>query len=411
MDRTILVYSHWDNKSPTLLGFLYISENRGKEIYSFEFDQKWLATNGYPIIDPELYYYPGRQYAENGDKLFGIIMDSCPDRWGRTLMQRREAIEARLENRKPRTLRQSDYLLGVYDEARMGALRFKEEGSDNFSSFDDKLATPPMTALRELEAKVNAYERDETGDETDWLNMLFAPGSSLGGARPKATVKDVDGSLWIAKFPSKADTVDVGAWEYATSILAGLCGLNVPETRALKLTDGNTTFLTKRFDREGERRIHFSSAMTMLGRADGEEASYLEIADFLKQYGAEPANDLKELWRRIVFSILISNTDDHLRNHGFILGQSGWRLSPMYDVNPSIDKNYLSLYVSNNDSSLDEELAVDVSEYFGISKEKAVTEIETMKKTIEANFDRVMKECRISDSSKRIMEPAFQRVL
>ena len=242
-------------------------------------------------------------------------------------MNRREELRAKAAGEKPRKLSESDYLLGVYDEARMGGLRFKTDLDGDFLSFDKEYATPPWTSLRELEQASIAFEGDDTGSNEKWLRQLLTPGSSLGGARPKASVMAPDGSLWIAKFPSRHDDFNSGAWEMVVHDLAAMCGLNVPKAEAVKFSKLGTTFLVKRFDRDGEKRIHFSSAMTMLGKMDGANASdgssYLEIVSFLKANGAKPQRDLQELWKRIVFSMAVSNTDDHFRNHGFILSDTG----------------------------------------------------------------------------------------
>lgn len=284
--------------------------------------------------------YNGRQFVPLDKAMFGFFADSCPDRWGRVLMKRREAAQAKKEDRKPRELREIDFLLGVYDESRMGALRFKLEENGPFLSDDKGMATPPWANLRTLEEAARAFDKDENALDEKWLKQLIGPGSSLGGARPKATVQGIDGALWIAKFPSKHDEVDSGAWEMVTHDLAVMCNLDVPEAKLEKFSKLGSTFLVKRFDRDGEKRIHFASAMTMLGKTDGasgsDGTSYLDIASFIKSNGAAPNKDLKELWKRIVFNMAVSNTDDHLRNHGFLLTSDGWRLSPLYDVNPSL---------------------------------------------------------------------------
>lgn len=290
-------------------------------------------------------------------------------------MKRREAIRARKEERKPKRLTDLDFLLGVYDETRMGGLRFCTEENGPYLSDDKELATPPWTTLRKLESASLAFEKNEDGMEERWLKQLLAPGSSLGGARPKASVLAPDGTLWIAKFPSKYDDVDVGAWEMVVHDLAVLCRLNVPEAKLEQFSKNGGTFLVKRFDREGTRRIHFASAMTLLGKNDGANAadssSYLEIVSFIKKYGAEPKKDLLELWRRIVFNMAVSNTDDHLRNHGFILKNEGWTLSPLYDVNPNEDGDSLSLNVDEYNNLIDFGLALSVAGWFGLTDKQA----------------------------------------
>lgn len=257
-----------------------------------------------------------------------------------------------------------------------------------------------------------AFENDDTGLEEKWLKQLIAPGSSLGGARPKASVMAPDGSLWIAKFPSKHDDFNSGAWEMVAHDLAVKCGLNVPEAKVEKFSKLGTTFLVKRFDRVGAQRIHFSSAMTMLGKKDGANAtdgsSYLGIVSFLKADGAKPKRDLEELWKRIVFSMAVSNTDDHFRNHGFILSDEGWELSPLYDVNPDIYGEYLSLNVDADNSSIDFELAVQAAPYYGIGKKYAVQEVDKIKNTVRENWKELAKKYGISRGEIERMSPAFR---
>lgn len=407
-DREIFVYSDWLD-APTMIGKLFSNVIRGKESFSFEYNEKWLHLNsGRFMFDPELNYYQGRQF--NITKpLFGVFMDSCPDRWGRLLMKRREALLARKESRKIKTLTESDYLLGVYDESRMGALRFSLEEGGAFVADDERLSAPPWLSLRELECASRAFEENQDGEEEKWLHQLIAPGSSLGGARPKASVRASDDSLWIAKFPSKNDEWDSGAWEMVVYKLAGMCGLNLSEARVEKFSQYGSTFLVKRFDRVGERRIHFSSAMTLLGKTDGESGntSYLDMASFIKGNGAFPQMDLAELWLRIVFYMAVSNTDDHLRNHGFILCNEGWKLSPLYDVNPNIYEDRLSLNVSLYDSMLDFELALEVAKYFELSINEAKEKVEMIRDIVIKNWQLLARECGLSRKEIEYMEPAF----
>ena len=314
-ERTIYVYENWRGELPSLLGRLRCGFVRGEETFSFEYDPAWLASADSAFsLDPDLALYRGRQYVPLDKRLFGLFADSCPDRWGRLLMRRKEAIDARKEDRKPRKLTESDFLLGVYDESRMGALRFALEEGGEFLSHDKAFATPPWVHLRTLENASLAFEHDESGLNETWLRELLAPGSSLGGARPKATVQAADGALWIAKFPSKHDETNTGAWEKVVHDLARLCGLDVPESKLETFSKTGSTFLVKRFDREGSRRIHFASAMTLLGKTDGasaaDESSYLDLAAFIRSNGASPRQDLAELWKRVVFSMAVSNTDD-----------------------------------------------------------------------------------------------------
>ena len=290
-------------------------------------------------------------------------------------MNKRERILAEKEGRKPSKLHDSDYLLGVYDETRMGGIRFKLDPDGPFLSDDEETAAPPWAALRTLEEASRNFESDETGLSEKWLNQLIKPGSSLGGARPKATVVDTKDQLWIAKFPSSNDENDAGAWEMVAHDLAVLCGLNVPEAKLEKFSPLGSTFLVKRFDRIGKKRVHFASAMTLLGKTDGASAadgsSYLDIAAFIKSYGVQPKKDLQELWKRIVFNMAITNTDDHLRNHAFILSGNGWSLSPLYDVNPVPYGDELSLNVDEEDNRISIDRAVQTAVRFGIRESDA----------------------------------------
>lgn len=411
-ERVIYVYENWSAETPILMGKLYVSYVRGKEQFAFAYDNTWLTSESANFhLDPDLLLYNGRQYAPMDKVLFGVFADSCPDRWGRILMKRRETLQARKENRKPNVLGESDYLLGVFDETRMGALRFKIEENGMFLSADKELATPPWTTLRTLEAASLGFEMDESGLEEKWLKQLLAPGSSLGGARPKATVQDEKGDLWIAKFPSKHDEVNSGAWEKVVHDLAEMCGLDVPDAKLETFSKSGSTFLVKRFDREGKKRIHFASAMTLLGKTDGasgsDGASYMDLVSFIRQNGAAPEHDLKELWKRIVFSMAVSNTDDHLRNHGFILTKNGWKLSPMYDVNPVPYGHNLSLNVSVNDDSISMELAISVAEYFDIDKKEAIETVGTIKATVRDNWEKLAEECGLSRNACEYMRPAF----
>lgn len=410
-EKTIYVFADFLPFHNELIGTIYLSQIRGKEFCSFEYDHNWLQNQNM-VLDPDLQLYSGRQFITDEKIIFGVFADSCPDRWGRRLMNRREELRARERQEKPKKLLESDYLLGVYDESRMGALRFKTDLDGDFLSNDEEFATPPWTSLRELEQASLAFEADSNPLDTKWLKQLLAPGSSLGGARPKASVLALDGSLWIAKFPSKHDDFNSGAWEMVVHDLAMLCKLNVPEAKAENFSKLGTTFLVKRFDRIDDQRIHFSSAMTMLGKTDGASAadgsSYLEIASFLKANGGTPKKDLIELWKRIVFSMAVSNTDDHFRNHGFLLTNNGWELSPLYDVNPDIYGEYLSLNVNKNESSIDFDLALRSARYYGVNESEASAFISTIKNTVKNNWESLAKKYRISRNEIIRMAPAFQ---
>lgn len=408
--KKVYVYENWMSDEPSLLGTLYIDVLRGSEVYSFEFDETWLNNPHINILDPNLHFYSGRQYI-NDKNIFGLFSDSAPDRWGRLLLNRRERIIANNESRKPNKLYESDYLLGVYDETRMGGLRFKTDKEGDFLSSDRATSVPPWTTLRTLEEAARNFESDDKTLSTKWLNQLIKPGSSLGGARPKASVKDQSDQLWIAKFPSKNDDYDIGVWEKIAHDLAKMCGLNVVESKIEKFSQYGTTFLIKRFDRNKKQRIHFSSAMTMLGKKDGDNSSvgvsYLDIVSFIKSYGASPKKDLKELWKRIVFNMAISNTDDHLRNHGFLLTKNGWELSPLYDINPIPYGNELSLNITKYDNTIDINLAIEVAEQFGLSKKESIDLANKIITTVNENWKNIATKYGLSKKEMEYMVPAF----
>lgn len=417
--RIIYVFAHWAGmKEAILMGRLHSELLRGKEIFSFEYDKLWLKSEHACILDPDLQLMPGLFYQNDSAKNnFGIFLDSSPDRWGRLLMRRRESAMSRKVGRPQKNLFETDYLLGVYDGFRMGALRFKEDMNGPFLNDNKALASPPWASIRELEEISLRLENASIVDDPDylkWLNMLIAPGSSLGGARPKASVVDSENGLWIAKFPSLNDRMDVGAWEMVAYELAVSSGINMAESRAKKFSTSNHTFLTKRFDRtcRGER-LHFASAMTLLGYVDGQNhedgASYLDLAEFVVTKGANVSTDLENLWRRIIFSICVSNTDDHLRNHGFILTNRGWVLSPAYDINPVETGIGLSLNISENDNSLDLELALEVHEYFRLTREKADEIIASVKNSVR-DWRTVAKKYGLSKLEQDMKAIAFSRV-
>ncbi len=408
-DKKIYVYEQWSSDQPRLLGTLFVEFLRNKEAVSFAYDPNWLKNNkGVIALDPDLFFYEGRQYAPLNKNMFGVFADSCPDRWGRMLMRRREAEIAKREKRKPRELTETDLLLGVDDESRMGALRFSLDEGGSFLSSDPEFATPPWATLRELEHAALSLEDKNPKQAEKWLKQLLAPGSSLGGARPKASVLDPGGELWIAKFPSRNDETDIGAWEMVAHELAVLCHIHVPEAKLLKLSEYGTTYLTKRFDRDGVHRIHFASAMTLLGRIDSEEpGSYLDLAAFIKANGSNPKSDLEELWKRVVFNILISNTDDHLRNHGFLLSEQGWKLSPAYDMNPVPYGQHLSLCIDEKDSQMLLESALETASYYGLTKKQAETMISEMADTIKRRWKYLAKKNGLSRRDVEYMQPAF----
>jgi len=376
-EKEILVYADWNMfESPLLVGRLWFSMLRGKEVYSFEYDTEWIKTG--ISIDPELPLFSGKHFAGSNEN-FGIFKDSSPDRWGQMLMKRREILLSKMEKRAPRTLFGIDFLMGVHDSHRMGSLRFKESIGDDFMSNDTRLAAPPWTTLRELEYAVEQYEKNaDELDETSlkWINQLVAPGSSLGGARPKADVLDAEGQQWIAKFPSNKDDSDVGLWEMVVHELALQAGIIVPKASLRKLGSSYHTFLSQRFDRTvGKRRIHFASAMTLLQRTDGDDAnsgvSYLDLVSFIKSECADVTANLEELFRRVLFSVCVSNTDDHLRNHGFLYTEAGWMLSPAFDINANETGTDLKLNIDEEDNSLDIALVMRTAKHYLIAEERA----------------------------------------
>ena len=391
MKRTIYIYADFEiMESPILIGELFADQLRGKEVFSFAYDKEWLRSDYVYQLDPDLLLFEGKQYLKGNRTNFGMFLDSSPDRWGRVLMRRREAALARTESRKVNKLFETDFLLGLYDGNRMGALRFKLDKLGPFLNANKEFATPPWTPLRALEQISLRLESDDSLEDAEyinWLQMLVSPGSSLGGARPKANILDDNRDLWIAKFPSKNDGDNVGAWEMVAYELAIKCGIVMAESKAQKFSSQQHTFLTKRFDRTLQgKRIHFASAMTLLGYSDGADAengvSYLELADFIGKYGGNVKKDLEQLWRRIVFSICISNTDDHLRNHGFLLSSKGWILSPAYDINPVETGTGLKLNISEQDNALDLDLAMEVAPFFRIGAKDGGIIIKDIKKVV-----------------------------
>src|SRR5882672_7607550 len=364
MDREVLVYVEL-NGVPYLVGRLRARTRKNKEGATFEYDARWLEHRERFSLEPALKLGPGPFHTPADTPMFGAIGDSAPDRWGRALMRRMERRRAEREKQTPRTLHEIDYLLLVDDEARQGALRFAEREGGPFLREEGVKRIPPLIELPKLLAAAE-HVMEEKDTEEDLL-LLFAPGSSLGGARPKASVIEKDGQLAIAKFPRKDDEINTVVWEAVALALAKKAGIEVPAGR-VETVAKKPVLLLRRFDREGTRRIPFLSAMSMLGSKDNETRSYLEIVDALRQHGAVPRADMDALWRRLVFNILISNTDDHIRNHGFLYdGPNGWRLSPAYDLNPvptDIKPRILATAIKEDDNTASLGLAVEVGGYF-----------------------------------------------
>jgi serine/threonine-protein kinase HipA len=371
MDRDVFVYVDLQG-TPHLVGRLWGRMRKGRESATFEYDKSWLANPDRFSLEPALTLGPGPFHTPSEKPLFGAIGDSAPDRWGRVLMRRAERRRAERQGETPRTVREIDYLLMVDDEARQGALRFAESEGGPFLAAYGSAKIPPLIELPHLLSAAEHVAADRDTDED--LRLLLAPGSSLGGARPKASIRDRDGHLAIAKFPNKGDEINAVLWEAVALTLAAKAGIAVPAWR-LKTVAGKSVLLLRRFDRERGMRVPFLSAMSMLGATDQETRSYLEFVDVLRQHGASPKDDMRALWRRIVFSILISNTDDHLRNHGFLYaGPAGWRLSPAYDLNPvptDIKPRILTTAIDLSDGTASLKLAMDVAAYFELSPDEA----------------------------------------
>lgn len=411
-NTNILVYADWFGMSePICIGLLKAISGKGKTVFSFEYDKEWIKSGEQFLLDPDIRWYSGVQFPEKKNN-FGIFLDSMPDTWGRTLMKRKAAQTARENNELPVILHEIDYLLGVYDECRMGALRFKTDKSGPF--LDDNIETPvpPWSYVRDLQYAAEIVQSDSESPEIKkWLSILLAPGSSLGGARPKANISDETGHLWIAKFPSKNDTIDKAAWEYLAYKLALKVGVSMSESKIQKVTGNYHTFFTKRFDRSVSKRIHFASAMTMTGNDESilrdATPSYLELAEFIQFSGGNIREDLHQLWKRIVFNIAVSNSDDHLRNHGFIIKNKEWRLSPAFDINPSVDKAGLSLNIDLDNNDLDFELAKSVGEYFKLTNVQMNEILNEVKKSV-SSWSKIADEIGISKVEQELMAAAFR---
>jgi serine/threonine-protein kinase HipA len=373
MDRETYVYVDLSG-TPLLVGQLFAHVRKGRESATFEYDDSWLTHEERFALEPALQLGPGPFHTGADRALFGAIGDSAPDRWGRTLMRRAERRRAAAAKETPRTLYEIDYLLMVNDEARPGGLRFSDRAGGPFLAPQGHTPVPPLIDLPRL---LSAAEHivDENEDDED-LRLIFAPGSSLGGARPKTSVREQNGSLAIAKFPHKEDEWNAVLWEGVALSLAAKAGINTAPWRLEKIA-GKDVIVLGRFDRDATTRIPFVSAMSMIGAKDNETRSYLELGDALRQHGAQPGEDMRELWRRIVFSVLISNVDDHMRNHGFLFtGSEGWVLSPAYDLNPvpvDIKPRVLSTAIDEEDQTASLALALSVAEYFELNEEEART--------------------------------------
>lgn len=385
--KKLYVYADFDwFDNPELVGELSHDSVRGTDTYSFSYNKNWLAEHGDVFLSDDLQNFSGMQYTQPGKEVFACFSDALPDRWGRTLLTRREQIAANDEKRPVRRLTSFDYLMGIDDASRMGGFRFAETPGGKFINTEPSLRVPPLTSIRELmqaAREIEASEEKHLLPQKKWLLQLLHPGTSLGGARPKATVVDENGALTVAKFPSRKDDYDVALWEHFCHVMACRCGINVAETRVIPGEEYHI-LLSKRFDRKGEKRIHFASALTMLGLTDGDNATtgygYTDIADFIIQHGADVQANLEELYRRVAFNIIVGNSDDHFRNHGFLLTRKGWVLSPAYDINPTLSEHQSLLINCSTDAS-DLNILLQSADEYMIDQQRAniiITKVKAM---------------------------------
>ncbi len=369
-DNALEVWLDCDLGPPCLVGTL--AHDRGQ--IRFHYERGWLRDARAFALDPDLSLDEAPFFPKPELGNFGIFLDSTPDRWGQTLMKRREALQAKDEKRTPRTLYAWDFLIGVQDFTRQGALRFRLAGTEEFLG-NEKMAAPPSTTLRELDAvayQLSSRRIDDLDALRKWLSVLVAPGASLGGARPKANFTEADGSLWIGKFPARDDDRDVGAWELVVHGLALKAGVDVPAAKAVRLNNEFHTFCVQRFDRTNGARGFYASAMTLLRKEQSEGTSYLVLAQRLRSKGdgAHADADLEQLFRRLAFNVAVGNRDDHLRNHGFILGATGWRLAPAFDVNPNIDKAEHVLNIDDVDNRPSLQTILTTAAFYGLTDER-----------------------------------------
>ena len=410
----IYVYADFNwLKKVELVGKLSMQSIRGKESYSFEFSKDWLKNYGSIQLSDDINNYTGIQYCQQNNEIFGCFADSLPDRWGRTLILRREQILAMEEKRPVRRLTEFDFLTGIDDYTRIGGFRYKIDPTGEFINTSNKLQIPPITEIKELVRASNEIELSEeknTLPQKKWLFQLIQPGTSLGGARPKATIIDENKHLYIAKFPSRNDLYDVGLWEHLSHLLAKESGLNCSESKVIKAGNKYHTLLSKRFDRTADnKRIHYASAMTMLGLKDGCNANtgngYLDIVNYIIKNCCNVDYNLKELYRRVAFNISIGNSDDHFRNHGFLLTPQGWTLSPAFDINPSLSKEQ-SLLINSYTAKSDLNILLDSCEEYMLNHNTAKQIIEEVLKGI-SKWKLLANKINIPQSEQNIFKDRF----
>ena len=416
--KTLYVYADFDwLDEPMLVGELGYESLRGSDSYSFKYDNDWLRQYGSLYLSADINNYPGQQYTQPDRDIFGCFNDALPDRWGRLLLNRREQILATEEKRPVRKLSSFDYLMGIDDYSRMGGFRFKEKQDGEYINCEKSLRIPPLTDIRALVAASMEIEKSEELNqlpEKKWLLQLVYPGTSLGGARPKAGVMNDEGRICVAKFPSRNDDYDVGLWEHLSHLLAKEAGVEAAETSVIETGKKYHALLSKRFDRTVEgRRKHFASAMTLLGLTDGCDAKsgngYLDIVDFILQNCCDVEQNLRQLYRRVAFNIAIGNSDDHFRNHGFLLTPRGWTLSPAYDMNPTLNE-YQALLINSTTNHADLQTLLESSEEYMIGKDEAVRIIEEVKAGVK-HWQPIATRLSIAKREIDVFEQVFQRSL
>ena len=414
--KTLYIYADFDwLDKPMLVGELGYESLRGSDSYSFKYDNDWLRQYGSLYLSADINNYPGQQYTQPDRDIFGCFNDALPDRWGRLLLNRREQILATEEKRPVRKLSSFDYLIGIDDYSRMGGFRFKEKQDGEYINCEKSLRIPPLTDIRALVAASMEIEKSEELNqlpEKKWLLQLVHPGTSLGGARPKAGVMNDEGRICVAKFPSRNDDYDVGLWEHLSHLLAKEAGVEAAETSVIETGKKYHALLSKRFDRTVEgRRKHFASAMTLLGLTDGCDAKsgngYLDIVDFILQNCCDVEQNLRQLYRRVAFNIAIGNSDDHFRNHGFLLTSRGWTLSPAYDMNPTMNE-YQALLINSTTNHADLQVLLDSSEEYMIGKDDAVHIIEEVKAGVKY-WKSIATRLGIAKREMDVFEQVYQR--
>jgi serine/threonine-protein kinase HipA len=405
-NESLEVWLDCDLGPASLVG--YLAHDRGQ--IRFQYDKAWLNDPRAFALDPDLSLDTHPFFPKPALGNFGVFLDSSPDRWGQTLMKRREALQAKDQKRPAKTLYAWDFLIGVQDVTRQGALRFRKSGTSIFLG-DEAFAAPPVTTLRDLESvawQLTQRRIDDLDALRKWLTVLVAPGASLGGARPKANFTELDGSLWIGKFPARDDDRDVGAWEFVTHQMAQRAGIDVPDAKLLRLGGDFHTFCVQRFDRVSGRRRFFASAMTLLRKEQSEGTSYLELAQFLRTRGDASAvqSDLIQLFKRVVFNVAVGNRDDHLRNHGFVLSTTGWRLAPAFDVNPNIDKAEHVLNIDDQDNRPDLQTVLSTAAFYGLSMPQARQIVNEVLSAVDPWRD-IANQARISRADIELTAAAF----